>query len=136
MASPVLDQLVAVRLLERADEVIGERRRQLRRQRDALLAALAEHLPGWSYTLPQGGMCLWVELDAPVSTALAHAALARGVRIAPGPRFGVDGTLERFLRVPYTLPEPQLREAVTRLAAATTELGQRLPTEWTTPLVA
>ena len=26
----------------------------------------------------------------------------------PGPRFGVDGTLERFIRVPYTLPEDQL----------------------------
>ena len=32
----------------------------------------------------------------PVSTALAHAALAHGVRLAPGPRFGMDGTLERY----------------------------------------
>jgi bifunctional pyridoxal-dependent enzyme with beta-cystathionase and maltose regulon repressor activities len=36
----------------------------------------------------------------------------------PGPRFGVDGTLERFLRLPFVLPPATLREAVSRLAAA------------------
>jgi hypothetical protein len=34
------------------------------------------------------------------------------------PRFGVDGTLERFVRVPYALPEEQLTEAVELLARA------------------
>jgi hypothetical protein len=34
----------------------------------------------------------------------------------PGSRFGVDGTLERFLRLPFTLPAERLREAVGRLA--------------------
>jgi bifunctional pyridoxal-dependent enzyme with beta-cystathionase and maltose regulon repressor activities len=36
----------------------------------------------------------------------------------PGPRFGIDGTLERFLRLPFVLPPATLREAVTRLAQA------------------
>jgi hypothetical protein len=30
----------------------------------------------------------------------------------------VDGTLERFIRVPYTLPEEQLAEAIAVLARA------------------
>ena len=38
--------------------------------------------------------------------------------IPPGSRFGVDGTLERFIRVPYTLPEDQLAEGVSLLARA------------------
>jgi DNA-binding transcriptional MocR family regulator len=118
LSSPVLDQLVAVRLLEQADEIIAARRSQLRAQRDALVGALRDELPQWRFTVPDGGMSLWVELDAPVASALARTAEELGVRVAPGPRFGVDGTMERFLRLPYTLPPANLIEAVHRLAVA------------------
>ena len=46
------------------------------------------------------------------------------MRVAPGPRFGVDGTMERFLRLPFTLPEADLVEAVRRLAAARADLDR------------
>ncbi|WP_203783603.1 MocR-like transcription factor YczR, partial [Asanoa ferruginea] len=52
MASPVLDQLVAAQLLDRADTIVPARRLQLAAQRDALLAALAEHLPEWRVRPP------------------------------------------------------------------------------------
>src|SRR5690606_8263382 len=104
LSSPVLDQLVAVRLLERADEIIPARRRQLLEQRDALVGALRDELLQWRFTVPGGGVSLWAELDAPVASALARAVEELGVRVAAGPRFGVDGTMERFLRLPYTLP--------------------------------
>ncbi|MFD0821021.1 PLP-dependent aminotransferase family protein, partial [Micromonospora zhanjiangensis] len=112
MSSPVLDQLVAVRLLADADRIVTARRRQLAGQRDALLAALAEALPEWRVTVPRGGLTLWAELDGPVSSALARAAEEVGVRLAPGPRFGLDGTLERFLRLPFALPAADLVDAV------------------------
>ena len=102
MAGPVLDQLVALRLLAHRDDVIRDRRAQLTRQRDRLVAALRAHLPEWSFTVPSGGACLWVELDAPVSSALAQSAIAHGLIVASGPRFGVDGTLERYLGCPST----------------------------------
>ena len=63
-------------------------------------------------------MSLWVRLPAPMSSALSAAASRMGLEIPPGPRFGVDGTLERFIRVPYTLPDDQLTEAVELLARA------------------
>jgi DNA-binding transcriptional MocR family regulator len=69
-------------------------------------------------------MCLWVELDAPVSSALARAAEELDVRLAPGPRFGADGTMERFMRLPYTLPEADLVDAVGRLAEARATLDR------------
>jgi DNA-binding transcriptional MocR family regulator len=53
-----------------------------------------------------------------MSSALSAAASRMGLEIPPGPRFGVDGTLERFIRVPYALPEPQLSEAIELLARA------------------
>jgi bifunctional pyridoxal-dependent enzyme with beta-cystathionase and maltose regulon repressor activities len=53
-----------------------------------------------------------------MSSALSALASRIGLEIPPGPRFGVDGTLERFIRVPFTLPEDQLTEAVQLLARA------------------
>jgi DNA-binding transcriptional MocR family regulator len=133
MASPVLDQLVALRLLTHRDDIIRERRVQLTRQRDRLAAALRAHLPEWSFTVPEGGASLWVELDAPVSSALAQAAVAHGVILASGPRFGVDGTLERYVRLPFHLPEEEIDEAVRRLAAARADLDRLHPLDWSTP---
>jgi aspartate/methionine/tyrosine aminotransferase len=53
-----------------------------------------------------------------LATPLALLADQAGVQLVPGSRFGIDGTLERFVRVPYTLPPDQLDDAVGRLAAA------------------
>jgi DNA-binding transcriptional MocR family regulator len=123
-AGPVLDQLVGVHLLSMADKVIADRRRQLANARDALLAAVGEHLPAWRITRPSGGVTLWAELDGPVSSALARAVESMGVRVAPGPRFGVDGTLERFLRLPFTQPIPELVDGIRRIAAARYDLDR------------
>jgi len=130
MAGPVLEQLVARRLLEQADDVLPGRRREFAERRDALAGALHRELPEWQFRPPGGGLAIWVELDAPVSTALAIAAGQRGVRLAAGPRFGVEGTLERYLRLPFVHPAGELDEAVTRIAAARAGLaagGARVP---------
>ena len=84
--------------------------------------------------MPHGGVTLWAELDGPISSALSRAAEEVGVRLAPGPRFGLDGTLERFLRLPYTLPAADLIEAVRRLAAIRHGLDRAAPV-WRTPAV-
>ncbi|PKK14373.1 PLP-dependent aminotransferase family protein [Thermomonospora sp. CIF 1] len=118
LASPVLEQLVAWRLLERIEQVRAERAQELTRSRDALAGALRELLPEWEFTLPRGGMSLWVRLEAPVATPVAERAWRHGVRVVPGPVFGVDGVLEDCLRLPYVLPPQTLRTAVERLAGA------------------
>jgi DNA-binding transcriptional MocR family regulator len=135
MAGPVLEQLVAVRLLAQADTIIAARRAELTAQRDALVAALAEELPEWRFTVPGGGVTLWAELDGPISGALARAAEEIGVRLAPGPRFGLDGTLERFLRLPFTLPAADLTEAVRRIASVRHDLDRSSRPAWRTPAV-
>jgi DNA-binding transcriptional MocR family regulator len=63
-------------------------------------------------------MSIWVRLPLPMSTALSASASRIGLEIPAGPRFGVDGTLERFIRVPFTLPDDQLSEAIELLARA------------------
>ncbi|MBO2449960.1 PLP-dependent aminotransferase family protein [Actinomadura barringtoniae] len=122
MASPVLDQLIVRELLLRLGEVRAERASHLVRSRDALAAALRERMPDWEFTLPDGGMSLWVRLGAPVASLLAEAAGRYGVRVVPGPVFGVDGVLEDCVRLPYVLPPDVLRAAVDRLAQAYREV--------------
>jgi DNA-binding transcriptional MocR family regulator len=118
LGTAVFEQLAAASLLAAADDVLPERRETLRRRRDELLALLSAYLPDWQPLPATGGMALWVRLPAPMSSALSALASRIGLEIPPGPRFGVDGTLERFIRVPFTLPEDQLTEAVQLLARA------------------
>lgn len=118
ISSPVLEQLMAVELLERAEAILARGREAARVRRSVMVEALRAELPGWQFSVPPGGFCLWVELDAPRSTALAALADRHGVRLAAGPRFGVDGAFERYIRIPYSLPEDVLRDAVSRLGVA------------------
>jgi len=118
LSSPVVEQLVATELLRDAGAILAARRDAVRSRRDALTAALRAQLPQWRFDVPTGGLVLWAELDAPRSSALAAIADRHGVRVAPGPRFGVDGAFENRIRLPYCLPENTLEDAVARLAAA------------------
>ena len=121
LAGPLLEQEIALGLVDRLDELVGERRRRLAVSLDARAPALSAELPAWTFARPQGGLSLWITVDRS-TTSLTGAAAGAGVRIVPGPRFGVDGTLERFLRLPFVLPPPVLREAVARLARAAEEV--------------
>ena len=128
VGSPILDQLMAIEVLRRLDTLVPARREWLRERRDALLAAVARERPDWRVSRPSGGMALWVELPSrTTASALAARGVAHGVRVAPGPRFGVDGGFERRLRLPFTQPPERLAEAVRRLAAAERSLGPRHP---------
>jgi DNA-binding transcriptional MocR family regulator len=118
MGTPVLEQFAAARLLARRDDLLPERREILRERRALLLSLLDRHLPDWEPGGGYGGMSLWVRLPAPMSTALSAAASRMGLELPAGPRFGVDGTLERFVRVPYALPEDELSAAIELLARA------------------
>ncbi|MFF3456852.1 PLP-dependent aminotransferase family protein [Streptomyces sp. NPDC002730] len=127
MGGSVLDQLLALALLARAGELMPPRLEQMRQQRAALAAALAEHIPRWTWQLPPGGLSLWVDLGEPVASALAERALDNGVRIESGAYFATDpGIFEQRLRIPYTTPPETLREAVHRMAAALAD-GRSLP---------
>jgi DNA-binding transcriptional MocR family regulator len=117
MASPVLDQLVAVQVFESLDAIVAERVELLRGRRAALMDALDQHAPAWTYSRPHGGLFLWVELPSPTATSLSVRASECGVHFTPGPRFGAAGLLDRYLRLPFTLPPDQLRRAVEVLAA-------------------
>ena len=132
---PILEQLAAVELLNDGGAALALRRPLLRARRDHLLMRLAERLPDWTCPRPDGGLSIWAQLPGPISSALTVQAATEGLRLASGPRFGVDGAFERRLRLPYTLPEADLDMAVERLATADGKLGRETsPTRRSTNL--
>lgn len=118
LGTPMLEQLACAHLLADDEPALAARRALLRERRDLLLGLVCEHLPEWTVSRPPGGLSLWAELPSPVSTTLAATSERFGVRLAAGPRFGIDGAFERFLRLPFTLPPDDLCEAVRRVALA------------------
>jgi DNA-binding transcriptional MocR family regulator len=118
LGSPLIDQLHAVELLRVRDEVARERRAELRPRRDHLAARLRAELPDWTFTLPDGGLSLWVELPRGNAEEFAELALTYGTAVVPGPTLSVDDGNRRAIRLSYVVPEADLDRAVERLAAA------------------
>jgi DNA-binding transcriptional MocR family regulator len=125
LASPVLEQLACLHLLDELDSVRQHRVSELRRSRDALVGLVRARLPDWSFRVPQGGQVLWCALPGGSSAALAAAAGDLGVRITPGSRFAADGTLESWVRLPYTRTPEELAVAVPLIARAWAMTGGR-----------
>lgn len=120
LGSPVVDQLAVAWLLrgEGWDQALAARRRRARECRDDLAAGLRSHTPDWEFTVPRGGMTMWVRTADVSGSRLAVAGERLGVRVPSGPRFGVDGAFESFIRVPFTVSGPAAAEATARLAQA------------------
>lgn len=125
LGAPVLEQLATCRLLAIGDAEIDRRRADLRVRRDALALDARSSLPDWRFPVPDGGLSYWVELPDASATALAARVTAEGLRVTPGPRFGVGGAFERFLRLPFTLERERSRLALWKLADAWRELPRR-----------
>jgi len=125
LGAPVLEQLVLARVLASSDEILAANRARLREQRDALVAAARADLPEWGFRVPTGGLALWCRLPGPYGTAVAAEAELRGTIVAPGPVFAVEGGLDTFLRIPWSRPADDMREAVHRLAQAWAVVRER-----------
>ncbi|MFI7102407.1 PLP-dependent aminotransferase family protein [Streptomyces sp. NPDC050161] len=120
LGSPVLEQLAIASLLDTGgwEQAVEIRRDQARENRDAIVGALRRELPDWEFTVPRGGLTLWVRTGGLSGSRIAEVGERLGVRVPSGPRFGVDGTFEGFVRVPFTVGGAVADEAASRLAGA------------------
>lgn len=127
LGSPALDQYTLAAFIADGshDRHLRSARRTYRARRDALVNAIAEHLPSARINGVSAGMHLYVELpDLADEAALAEAARTRGVAVgtAADTRVGAEEPY-RFaipaLVIGYAqLAERHLEEAVRRLADA------------------
>lgn len=100
------------------EHAVELRRGQARENRDALVSAVRKELPSWEFEVPQGGLTLWVRAGGLSGSRLAEVGERVGVRVPSGPRFGVDGAFEGYVRLPFTVGGVVAEEAAMRLAAA------------------
>jgi GntR family transcriptional regulator/MocR family aminotransferase len=101
------------------DRHLAALRKQLRSRRDAMLETLASEMPdGVSWTTPEGGYQIWLELPEPLDSLDLHAdAMRAGVLFAPGYQFHHDGRPSRGLRLTIALAdETAIRRGVATLA--------------------
>ncbi len=107
-----LAQRAVVKLLERFDysahldalrPVYGQRA-------NAMLDALKVHMPaGTRWTVPEGGMFLWVELPAGLSgDLLLPKAIEQKVAFVPGSPFFANEPRAEFIRLNYSNRPPEL----------------------------
>jgi DNA-binding transcriptional MocR family regulator len=89
------------------------------KRRDAMLAALEQHMPeGVTWTTPHGGMFVWVTLPATLDGAELLAAALQEERVAfvPGGAFFAEGTGKNTIRLNYSLQsEDVINEGMARL---------------------
>ena len=98
-------------------------REMYRERRDAMVGALAEHLPEASWTVPAGGFYTWVKLpDGLDAQAMLPRAITALVAYVSGTAFYADGQGSDHMRLSFCYPTPdRIREGVRRLAGVVTE---------------
>lgn len=138
-ASPVIQQLV---LMKQAAELhsatinqmaihkvaeacfdahVDKIRAAYRARRDAMLEALARHMPeGVHWTRPEGGMFIWLTLPRGMDAAdlLARAIEEKNLAFVPGRAFHADGTGENTLRLAFSCADgAMIEDGMNRLGA-------------------
>jgi DNA-binding transcriptional MocR family regulator len=91
-----------------------------RERRDAMVTALAQHLPpGCTWTRPAGGFYVWLTVPEGLDTkAMLPRAVTQRVAYVPGTAFYADGLGSRQMRLSFCYPTAErIVEGVRRLAA-------------------
>jgi 2-aminoadipate transaminase len=95
-----------------------------RERRDAMLNALQESIGAHgTWTRPDGGLFLWVDLAGGIDTpTLLAEAMQRKVAFVPGSAFFFDGRGSNAMRLNFSCMAPdRIREGVQRLGTLVTE---------------
>jgi 2-aminoadipate transaminase len=119
--TPAIEQMMVAEFFgAHFEEHVTRLKRRLREKLLVLTGALEEQFgTAAEFSLPKGGIFLWVRLPEAVDTGrLAAPALAAGVAFNPGPEWTTDPEVARHsLRLCFALPsEQELRDGVARLA--------------------
>lgn len=103
-----------------------------RERRDTMAAAIAHQFPhGCTWSVPDGGLFLWVEVPGPLNTTeLLPSAIERLVAYVPGAAFWIDGARHDTLRLNFSNANcRRIEEGIARLGSLLKEkLDDRRPT--------
>ncbi|MEO7124900.1 MAG: PLP-dependent aminotransferase family protein [Nakamurella sp.] len=117
---PVFNQMMISRYLATFDwqSQIKAYRQTYAERRDAMLGALATHMPdGTEWTVPTGGFYIWMTVPEGFdTTAMLPRAVSARVAYVPGAAFFTNGQGYRQMRLSFCFPTPErIVEGVRRL---------------------
>lgn len=123
-----LSQLAAAEFMASSayDRHLRRLRSSLKAQRSRTAEAVADYFPsGTRLNEPDGGLALWLELPAAISSrVLFDAALAEGIFIAPGLMFSNSNRFENFIRLNCGAPySTEIDRALRRLGELCRQIG-------------
>lgn len=101
------------------DEHLDKVRKLYRKQANAMVEAMKEYFPSEvDFTIPEGGMFLWVTLPEGISTMdMFDKALERNVAFVPGDPFYAEPGKRSTLRLNFTnADEDTIRDGIKRLS--------------------
>ncbi|MEU9847090.1 PLP-dependent aminotransferase family protein [Streptomyces sp. NPDC047985] len=116
LSCPVVEQMLAVRLLQQLPEARARRRSRLRERLEETERLLRAQGTGWRWERPAGGSALWVEMPGADAEATAQLARRAGVLIVPGPAFSAVDGFRHHLRLPFAADDGGLERALPVLA--------------------
>lgn len=117
-SSSLITQAIAARVLDRIDDIAAATNRSAAERRRVVTEALAARLPEWQWTMPEGGLSLWVRLPDADAVAFSRLAASHGVIVRPGSLASPDGGFRDHIRIAYGTSPDLLVEGVERLATA------------------
>ncbi len=99
IATPIIDQLYAFKMLSVTEEARTERREDLLAGLASSEKLLRKYRPSWTWKSVAGGTGLWV--DTGIDTIkLTKDARQRGIKLSPGPTFSPHEGHRTMLRLP------------------------------------
>jgi len=112
--SSTINQIAIAEVAERGFEAqVAKIKAAYSHRRDAMLAALARHMPdGVSWTKPEGGMFIWITLPEGMDGAALLAKSIETARVAfvPGKAFFADGSGANTIRLSFSCANDQMIE--------------------------
>jgi DNA-binding transcriptional MocR family regulator len=101
------------------DDHVATIKSAYRARRDVMLTALEAHMPaGVTWTRPEGGMFIWLELPAHINCAdlLAQSLESERVAFVPGHAFFADGSGTNTMRLSFSRTDAaSINEGIMRL---------------------
>ena len=82
-------------------------------------------IPSASYTLPQGGLFLWITLNGTADTSLLlKKTLDKKVAFVPGEAFYPEGGVHSTMRLNFSYPDyNKIEEGIKRIADVVNEVN-------------
>lgn len=118
LGSSLPGQILATHLMADIVAVREERRAMVAANFRLLGSLLSDLLPTWSWSMPRGGLSLWVRLPVGNARDLAAEGHRHGVAVLPGATMSPEHSFDGHLRLVISRPPDVLTDGMRRLAAA------------------